>query len=330
MKNPVKVVLFFFFITFLITNCTSKEYVVIEGFTQGTTYRIVHSDDVGHSLDSVVAGILFRIDNSLSVYNSESLISEFNRGYGITPDSLMINVFNRSYDIYKLSDGHFDVSAAPLFNIWGFGSTARSNVTEQILDSAMALIGMDKIVISDGRLIRKKEGVTLNFNAIAQGYTADVIAEELNRRGVKNYLVEVGGEIMCKGKNPAGKLWSVGIDKPVDGNIIQGAQLQDVLLLDSGGLATSGNYRKFYEQDGIKYSHTINPKTGYPVSHSLLSATVIAKDAITADAYATWFMVVGLEKAISITENTPGIESYLIYAQQEDFVVYKSSGVKLR
>jgi thiamine biosynthesis lipoprotein len=217
-----------------------------------------------------------------------------------------------------------------LFNIWGFGFKNKITITQERVDSALSLTGMDKIYIEESKVIKTNKDVTLNFNAIAQGYTADVIASQFEKIGINNYLIEVGGEIFCKGVNPKGKKWSVGIDRPVDGNMVQGEDLQDILLLSGGGLATSGNYRKFYEEDGQKYSHTINPLTGYPAKESILSATVTAPDAMTADAYATWFMVAGVEKAIEIIESDPKIEGYLVYSQGDSLRVYKSAGIQIR
>lgn len=310
--------------------CNKAEYRMIDGFTQGTTYHIAYSDDKGVALDSLVEAILKEVDLSLSVYNKESLITKINNGEELEVDTLFRNVFNRSYEIYKLSGGLFDVSAAPLFNIWGFGFKNKMSITKERVDSALQLTGMDKISIENSKVVRTVPNITLNFNAIAQGYTADVIASEFEKLGIINFLIEIGGEIFCKGVNPKGKKWSVGIDRPVDGNMIQGEDLQDILLLSGGGLATSGNYRKFYEEDGLKYSHTINPLTGYPAKESILSATVTAPDAMTADAYATWFMVAGVDKAIEIIESDPTIEGYLVYSQGETVKVYKSTGIKIR
>ena len=322
--------LFYFSLFILFTGCSGKEYLTSDGFAQGTTYHIVYSNDTGYPLDSLIASIFTDVDNSLSVYNKESLISKINNGEESRPDSLIRIVYERSLEIYHLSDGLFDVSASPLFNIWGFGFSNRSIITQEVIDSALNLTGMEKIRLENGRFVKDSPGVTLNFNAIAKGYTSDVIAGELRKLGIENYLIEVGGEIACKGKNPSGKKWSVGIDKPEEGNIVQGAHIQGILLLSGEGLATSGNYRKYYEENGKIYSHTINPKTGYPVRHNLLSATVLAVDAMTADAYATWFMVAGLEKSIEIIENNNDIEGYLIYMQDGEYKVYKSSGVVVK
>lgn len=316
----------------LLPGCTGNDnqYLVTDGFTQGTTYHIVYSNEAGIELDSIVTNILLSVDSSLSVYNSSSVVSKVNRGESVVTDSLFISVLDRSRDFYEMSGGLFDVSASALFNIWGFGFEERGEVSSSMVDSALSISGMDKVHVEDGRVWFDEPGMTLNFNAIAQGYTCDVISGEFDAMGVENYLIEVGGEIMSKGKNPSGKLWSVGIDKPKEGNVIQGADLQDIILISGRGLATSGNYRKFYKKDGEVFSHTINPLTGYPVRHNLLSATVIATDAMMADAYATWFMVIGLEEAIEIIEREAAVDAYLVYAEGEEYKVYKSEGIRVR
>lgn len=308
----------------------SVGYRTIDGFTQGTTFHIAYSTDIPDSLDITVADILDRIDNSLSVYNDSSIISRLNRGESVEMDSLFVNVFNKSKEVYRISDGAFDISGAPLFDAWGFGFKNKIHVTQKDIDSILVFVGMDKVKIEDGVLVKSDKRLSLNANAIAQGYTPDVIASEFDKLGIKNYMIEVGGEIFCKGVNPKGKEWTIGIDKPIEGNMIQGEDLQEVLLLSGRGLATSGNYRKFYEEGGKKYSHTIDPKTGYPVRHNLLSATVIADDAMTADAYATFFMVVGLEKTKQFLESNQNIDAYIVYSEGENFKVYKTKGVKIK
>lgn len=310
--------------------CTKEmEYKTIDGFAQGTTFHIAYSPDIPDSLESFVNEILNRIDTSLSVYNDSSIISKLNRGESVEMDSLFINVFNRSKEIYEISNGAFDISGAPLFDAWGFGFKNRIHVTQRDIDSILTFVGMDKVKIENGVLVKRDKRLSLNANAIAQGYSSDVIAGEFDKLGIKNYLIEVGGEIYCKGVNSKGKNWTIGIDKPIDGNMIKGENLQDILSLTGKGLATSGNYRKFYEEGGEKYSHTIDPKTGYPVKHSLLSATVIAVDAMTADALATFFMVVGLDKTKEFLGKNTGIDAYLVYADGEKFKVYKTKGVNI-
>lgn len=310
--------------------CTKgMEYKTIDGFAQGTTFHIAYSPDIPDSLENFVNEILNRIDTSLSVYNDSSIISKLNRGESVEMDSLFINVFNRSKEIYEISNGAFDISGAPLFDAWGFGFKNRIHVTQRDIDSILTFVGMDKVKIENGVLVKRDKRLSLNANAIAQGYSSDVIAGEFDKLGIKNYLIEVGGEIYCKGVNSKGKNWTIGIDKPIDGNMIKGENLQDILSLTGKGLATSGNYRKFYEEGGEKYSHTIDPKTGYPVKHSLLSATVIADDAMTADALATFFMVVGLDKTKEFLGKNTDIDAYLVYADGEKFKVYKTKGVNI-
>lgn len=318
-----------FFLSLLISGCAKKlEYKTIDGFTQGTTYHIVYSTDSPDSLNGIVDKVLADIDNSLSVYNDSSIISRINRGEDIQPDSLFIVVFNRSAEIYNLSKGAFDISGAPMFDVWGFGFKNKEKVTQKDIDSIKQFVGMDKVKIENGKVVKADPRLSLNANAIAQGYTSDVIAREFDKLGIMNYMIEVGGEIFCKGVNPKGVEWSVGIDKPIEGNVIPGEDLQEILSLSGKGLATSGNYRKFYEEDGKKYAHTIDPRTGYPVTHSLLSATVVAADAMTADALATYFMVVGLEEAKAYLAANTDVDAYLVYSEGEKFQVYKTSGIK--
>lgn len=318
--------------TLLFTECSpNQEYKVIDGFTQGTTYHIVYEYPGKDSLNSVIDEILTSIDNSMSVYNPKSIVSVINSGRDTTLDSLFINVFNKSVEINKISAGAFDISGAPLFEAWGFGSGKRvTDMTKPVVDSLLQYVGMDKVKIENGKLIKLKDGVRLNFNAIAQGYTSDVIADEFDKRGIKNYLIEVGGEIYCKGYNSKGDEWSVGIDRPEEGNVIPGEEVQAILLLKDRGLATSGNYRKFIEENGEKFSHTIDPRSGYPVKNRLLSATVIAPDAMTADALATFFMVDGLERAKAFLLENPEIDAYLIYSEEGAFRSYITSGIKIK
>lgn len=328
--TPIIASLTILFLTLALTSCERKNYFVAEGFTQGTTYRVIYHSPNGELFDEAIEQLLKEVDNSLSVYNSNSLISAINRGEELVADTLIINVFKRAKEIYHLSDGAFDVSASALFNVWGFGAGEKEEISDAVLDSAMQLVGMEYIKLEGDRLIVEKEGVTLNFNAIAKGYTSDLIGYLLERKGSDNFLVEVGGEIVAKGVNKRGKAWSVGIERPVEGNQIQGADIQDVIVMEDGGLATSGNYRRFYKKEGELFSHTIDPKSGRPVTHTLLSATVLTKDGMSADAYATWFMVVGVERAIEIVESSNDIEAYLIYSSKEGFKIYKSEGIKLK
>lgn len=326
---------FFLIAILLIAGCSTGhgKYERIEGFAQGGTFHIVYSRPAGvkrAQVEQRVNDLLTAIDNSLSGYNKGSLLSRFNAGEEITPDSLFIGAFSRSKEIWQESSGAFDPSAAPLFDLWGFGFGNRDTVTQHLIDSAMLLVGMDLVSIKgsgdSARVIKERPGVKLNFNAIAQGYTCDVIARSLDDFGCADYLVEVGREIVCKGLSARGDKWKIGLDKPLDGNLDEGAHLQEIIVISDGALVTSGNYRKFYVENGEKRAHTIDPATGYPVTHNLLSATVIAFDGATADAYATWMMVIGEEKARELALQRDDIEVYLIYGEQDSMKVWHTEG----
>lgn len=320
--------------------CTEKgsRYRSVDGFAQGSTFHIVyeipsHITDCSQfelAVKDSVDIYFKRINKSVSGYDSTSVLSQINRGENPLLDKIFIDVFNYACQIYRVSGGAVDASAAPLFDIWGFGFKNNESVTQQKLDSFRQFIGMDKVSISpDNFLVKEDPRIKLNFNAIAQGYTSDYFAARFDAMGIGNYLLEIGGEVYCKGLNSKGKEWKVGIDVPRDGNFIPGNELQAIIKLSGKGLVTSGNYRKFYvNEDGSKYSHTVDPKSGYPVSHSLLSATVIAENATVADGYATYFMVVGLERAKEILAATPGMEALLVYGEQDNMKTYQTPGLK--
>ena len=278
-----------------------KKEIKVSGYAQGTTYSVVYISHDGISHQRSIDSLLIEIDNSMSTYNKNSLISKWNKsndGDKIKFDENFVQVYNISEDVFNKTDGLFDPTVAPLVNAWGFGFEKQTEITQGIIDSTLKLVGFDKLISPHGprKFVVKNNPLTkLDFNAVAQGYTVDVIGKLLESKGIENYLVEVGGELKAKGVNINDTLWRVGIDKPLP-NLKQ-RELEAIIHLDNKSLATSGNYRKFYEKDGKKYSHTINPKTGYPVEHNLLSVTVISDDCAYADAYATAFMVMGLEKS---------------------------------
>ena len=322
-------------------SCTKKTdlYATIDGFAQGGTYHIVYQKPAGWeqlSLPDSLSKYFSQIDKSLSGYDQTSLVSQINRGENPALDSLFIECFNLSKEIYEATGGSFDISGAPLFDIWGFGFKEKVEITPNMVDSTRQFVGMDKLSITydeaSGKhfLFKADPRMKVNFNAIAQGYTCDYIAAKLELMGITDYLIEVGGEIVCKGKNSKGKEWSIAIDKPIDGNFIPGNDIQAIIELTDAGLVTSGNYRKFYIENGEKYSHTINPATGYPAKHNLLSATVIAPTAAIADAYATYLMVIGLEKAQEFLAASPQMEALLVYGEGEDLKVFSTSGVHQR
>ena len=322
--------------------CTpDNRYYTIDGTTQGTTFHIVFqpqvsSDSSFAAVRDSVNAILERIDFSVSGYNKESVLTAFNEEGNPHVDKIFLDNFLASVKMAEESLGMFDASAAPLFDLWGFGFRTGTEVTQAMIDSVLQFVGMDHFHVdslkagdgSDSILIQRDDPrCRLNFNAIAQGYTSDLIAAKFSEMGMENFLVEVGGEVYARGVNPKGKFWNVGIDRPVDGNNSPGKDIQAVVHIQNQGLVTSGDYRKFYIKDGKKISHSINPKTGYPVEHNLLSATVVAPDATIADGYATYLMVLGFDKAREVVESNEKIEALLIFSDGDSLKVWMSEGM---
>ena len=316
-------------ISFLIA-CTpnqqvERNYFQLQGNAQGTTFQIHYYDSLQRDFSAQVDSLLKQMDISLSTYVPQSIISRVNNNDSLVAlDEHFINVFNRAQQIATLSEGAFDITVAPLVNAYGFGFTKKESVDSILIDSLLKYVGFNKLKIEDNKLIKEQKEIQLDFNAIAQGYSVDVIADFLEANDVVDYMVEIGGEIRCKGVNAKGNFWNIGIDKPLEN--IEKREIQTIIPLKNRAMATSGNYRKYYEQGGLKYSHTINPKTGWPVQHQLLSATVIADNAMTADAFATLFMVLGKDDAISFLEKHKdlNLEVYFIYQDKDDLKVYST------
>ena len=296
----------------------------MDGFTQGTTYHIVYKQPYSlglflnrniHDYQDEIDSILMEFDMSLSSYIPESVISRINNNdKDVKVDSLFSRVFYKAKEVNEISDGAFDITVGPLVNAWGFGAELREKIDSALIDSLIQFVGMDKVRIENERVIKSDPGVKLDVNAIAQGYSVDIVSGFLSDKGIKNYLVEIGGEIRAAGTKKKKTLWKVGVDKPYDYNFIPGQDLQVILTLKDNCLATSGNYRKFFEENGVKYSHSIDPKTGYPVRHNLLSVTVTAPDCMSADAFATAFMIMGMEKSMKFVKKLDRIEAYFIYS----------------
>lgn len=313
-------ILFYLLSFLLLLSCgdtvPSKQKIVVKGFAQGTTYNVTYIslDGVNHqrSIDS----LLIEIDNSLSTYQKRSLISKFNQSDSLGKiDQLFSDVFAISKAVYLQTDGLFDPTIAPVVNAWGFGFENLHSTDSSTIDSLLTFVDYTQISIVNNEVIKNKKGVMLDFNAVAQGYSVDVLADLLESRGIENYLVEVGGELKAKGINNNDTLWRIGIDKPLPN--LEVRELEAIVNLDNKALATSGNYRKFYKKDGMKYSHTINPKTGYPVEHNLLSATVVSDNCGYADAYATAFMIMGLQKSKDFLSKHKELDALLIYSDEK-------------
>lgn len=332
-------------ILFLISCQKQDTYVQLGGFAQGGPYTVKYNSSSvrmkPEKMQAAVDTLLSEIDFTLSGYNKASLLSRLNAGETIVPNKMLCEVYDISYRFYMESEGAMDVASGPLFDIWGFGFKEGRLPSREMVDSVMVMCGMERLrprmedaVRPDGTLCASDLLVNpagaapvLNFNAIAQGYSCDVIAEFLHGHGVHDMLVDIG-EIYCEGVNPSGKSWNVGVDSPKDGNNTPGADMEGIWHSDGKipqGIVTSGNYRKFYVADGVKYSHTIDPRVGEPVHHSLLSATVVASDATTADAVATWCMVVGVGEAQSLLARL-GLQGCLIYDDGGANVVWKTEG----
>jgi thiamine biosynthesis lipoprotein len=258
-----------------------------------------------------------------------SIISRFNNGdENVIADSLFVELFTQSVEINRITNGAFDITVAPLINAWGFGFKKTETISDEIIDSLMQYIGIENVYIENGIIKRKKEGIMLNASAIAKGYGVDVVAKLLKSNGINNYMVEIGGEITTSGINSKGTHWRIGIDKPVYEHSPENREFIMILQLSGKALATSGNYRNYFIKDGIKYGHIIDPSTGYPVQLSILSASIISNNCMTADAFATACMVLGLEKSLDLIENQPEIEACFIYQlhENEQFDVTYTSG----
>ena len=328
--------LLFLLSSLLLAGCADDTtYHRIEGFAQGGTFHIVCNPLKGISEEQLrqrIGSCLQEIDFTLSGYNKGSILSKLNAGEDVPLNDIFIDCFNRSKRIWEESQGAFDPSSAPLFDLWGFGFSNRGTVTQEAIDSLRAFIGMDLLSLEqreDGvHLVKADPRVKLNFNAVAQGFSCDCVGKILDEVGCTNYLIDIGREILCKGVNAVGTPWRVGLDKPIDGNFDEGADLQAIINVSNCGIVTSGNYRNYYMENGQKYSHTIDPSTGWPVTHNLLSATVVACDATTADAYATWMMVIGVERARKILESRADLEGLLVYDRDGEMVSYQTENLK--
>ena len=302
----------------------SMPYQENVGFVFGTEYHITYqySDD----LQAEIEAELKKVDNSLSIFNQQSVISKINRNEDMTVNNMFEEVFNKAQTVSKETDGAFDMTVAPLVNLWGFGFKTGEEPSKQKVDSLMQFIGYQTVSITNKKVKKTYPQTMLDAAAIAKGYGCDVVARLLRDKDITNFMVEIGGEVITCGNSPKRIPWKIGVTKPVDDTLNTQQGQQAVLNVTNMAMATSGNYRNFYYKGGKKYAHTINPKTGYPVQHSLLSATVLAKDCATADAFATAFMVMGIEKAKKVLEKHPDLMAYFIYSNEKgELAVWHSS-----
>lgn len=298
-----------------------------EGMVFGTIYKITyqHNDD----LQNEIKAAMMEVDNSLSPYNPNSIITRINHNEDTLLNEHFLHVFNLAQQISAETEGAFDITVAPLVNAWGFGFKHSIDIDPNVIDSLRQFVGYQKIKLEDGKIVKEDARTMLDCSAIAKGYGVDRVARLLDQKGVQHYMVDIGGEVVLKGKNPRMKTWRIGINKPVEDSLSVNQELQTILEVSGVGMATSGNYRKFYYKDGKRYAHTIDPRVGTPVQHNILSATVIAKDCTTADAYATAFMVMGLEEAKAFCEAHPELHAYFICDGEGDsYEIFATPGME--
>ena len=304
---------------------------MLQGFAQGSYYAITYYDNQGRDFQHEVDSIFHAIDLSVNLWVDSSVICKVNRNEEVILDQIFIDNFNIAQKAAQLSNGYFDPTISPLVSAWGFGAENGERKTEngKQLDSLRQLVDYRKVCIEDGKVIKENPAMKLDFNAIAQGYTSDLIGAFLESKDVKNYIVDVGGEIMARGSKPDGSPWVVGIEKPAANWDSERVVQQRVELRDKG-IVTSGSYRKYVERDGKRYSHCIDPTTGYPVEHNLLSATVIAENSVWADALASICMVMGMERSLELIQSMDGVESYYIFVNDEgELETFATDGFKL-
>lgn len=290
-------------------------YQTNRGFIFGTIYHATYQYD--KDLNQEIIAALNRVDEEFSMFNKKSTVTRFNEGKKIVASPMFVNLLQLSQTIHQATNGAFDITVAPLVNAWGFGFKHQRLPNQQQVDSLRKFMGMHYISVNhvDGKTIvsTKHPHLMLDFSAIAKGYGSDVVADLMKRHGIKNYMIEIGGEIVASGLNEKRLPWKIGVTKPNDNKTEENEELQTVLNITNKAMATSGNYRNFYYRGKKKFAHTIDPRTGYPVQHSLLSATVIANSCAEADAYATAFMVMGVERAKEVLKQHQELMAYFIY-----------------
>lgn len=299
----------------IIYNQKNTPYQHDKGMIFGTVYHVTYQNS--DNLNDQIVAELNKVDSSLSMFNKRSVITKVNDNQDIEVDVMFGDVFTLARTVSADTDGAFDITVAPLVNAWGFGFKSGNMPSRHTIDSLRTFVGYKRVELHDSRIVKADPRVMLDCSAIAKGYGCDVVAELLRRKGIDNFMVEIGGEVVTSGISEKRVPWKIGVTKPSDDSLSVNNELQTVLNITDKAMATSGNYRNFYYKNGKKYAHTIDPATGYPVQHSLLSATVISDRCAKADAYATAFMVMGLEKAKKVLDRHRDLMAYLIYSDHK-------------
>jgi len=320
--------IFFTGLLFLVTLGYAQEPIKIEGYAQGTTYHITYFDKKNRNWQTQIDTLLRQFDLSVSTYIPNSVISKINANKpNIKVDKYFITCFKKAKEVWKNTHGAFDPTVYPLVNAWGFGPGKKQKIEQTKIDSMLQFVGFDLITLKGKRIIKKDPRVALDFNAFAQGYSVDVVSDFLKSKGINNFIVEIGGEVYANGKKPNGENWKVGIEQPYDNKESENPY-NIIANLENLALATSGNYRRFIVENGVKYAHHLDPKTGYPTKNNLLSASIFSKQCIASDANATGVLVMGLEKAKVFLQQHPELQAYLIYSDENgNFKTYTSDGL---
>jgi thiamine biosynthesis lipoprotein len=306
------------------SNPSKKQYMYYEGPIQGTSFHITYEWDL--DLAKEIDSLLLNFNKSLSNYDPQSVISRINYNESNETDALVEEMFQTSARVFKETDGAFDITVAPIVNAWGFGwmrNDANLLPNSNQIDSLLEFVGMDKIKIENSKIIKENPNTMFVTNAIAQGLSVDYVSDYFFKLGIANFLVEIGGEIYCFGVNNSGEPWRIGIDKPIEGSSYEDRENQIIINLSGKAIATSGNYRKFIENNGEKLGHSIDPRTGYPEENNLLSVSVISNNCMDSDAFATGFMVCGLDKSIEIAERIENLDAYFIYIDNDNITKSK-------
>jgi len=325
--SSMKIIVGTALIPVIVASCRQPvQKIAFQGEAQGTYYSVTYFDKDGRNFQPAIDSLLSDFDQSLSLWVPGSVISRINKGdSSVRADSLFSRVFRRSMQVSQLSDGAFDVTVGPLVKAWGFSFKGKMKLDSTRVDSLRKLVGYQRVSLNNGRVTFADPRMQIDFDAIAQGFSVDVIGEFLASKGISDFLVDVGGEVLARGAKPNSEPWVVGIEKPADSADSPERKIETTLAVTNMAVATSGSYRKFYVEKGIRYSHTIDPATGYPVRHNTLSVTVLAQDAMTADAMATVFMVMGSEKALYFLQSHPEFQAWFIDAAPDGSFVHRWS-----
>lgn len=321
------------FCIFLISGLNSiltqaqPEPIKVEGNAQGTTYHITYFDTKNRDLKPEITALLADFDLSVSTYNPNSIISKINNNQPAKVDQYFIACFTKAKEVWKNTNGAFDPTVYPLVSAWGFGTKKKLKIEKAKIDSILQFVGFDKVVLKRNRILKKDPRIKLDFNAFAQGYSVDVVADFLKSKGITSFVVEIGGEVYANDNKPNGDTWKIGIEEPYDNQESENPT-KAIAALHHLAIATSGNNRQYFIENGVKYAHHIDPQTGYPAKNNLLSASIFAKDCISSDANATGVLVMGLEKAKVFLREHSELQAYLIYSDEYgNFKVYKTEGM---